>query len=421
MKLSAGETDAAKPWAPPFISRVRLRNYKSIAECDVRLGPLTILVGPNGSGKSNFLDALAFIARALETTPNEAISERGGIAEIVCRVPTSSGEFGIAIDVTLPWGARQETTAFASYDFTIRQAADRGPSSFEIVREFCRLRRDGQVWQFGADRGVVRDMTRGPELAKVPPDRLYLTFAGTQIFFEPLFRRLQEMHLYNFSPETLRDSWQRAPQGVLGHRGEYLADIIGVLEEEGSGTKERVDAYLRAIVPGVASIDRWFGSLGEGRSFMTLMLRALTGVGGREVVFAPHGISDGTIRAAAVLASLFQPGTRDGRINLVGIEEPESALHPAAAGVLFDALSEASEHVQVIATSQSADLLDREDLDVSVVRPVTMRDGLTIIGEVDEASRDIAQKQLYTLGELMRGNQLVPEIPRADDVAAEET
>jgi AAA15 family ATPase/GTPase len=48
--------------APPFISRVRLKNYTSIAECDVRLGPLTILIGPNRTGKSNFLDALAFLA-----------------------------------------------------------------------------------------------------------------------------------------------------------------------------------------------------------------------------------------------------------------------------------------------------------------------------------------------------------------------
>ncbi|HEX3964390.1 MAG TPA: AAA family ATPase [Trebonia sp.] len=42
------------PSAVPFISRVRIKNYKSIASCDVRLGPLTILVGPNGSGKATF-------------------------------------------------------------------------------------------------------------------------------------------------------------------------------------------------------------------------------------------------------------------------------------------------------------------------------------------------------------------------------
>jgi len=37
-----------------FLTRVVLENYKSIAHCDVRLGPLNYLVGPNGAGKSNF-------------------------------------------------------------------------------------------------------------------------------------------------------------------------------------------------------------------------------------------------------------------------------------------------------------------------------------------------------------------------------
>ena len=46
---------------PPFVRRVVLRDYKSIRQCDVMLGPLTLLVGLNGSGKSNFLDALRFV------------------------------------------------------------------------------------------------------------------------------------------------------------------------------------------------------------------------------------------------------------------------------------------------------------------------------------------------------------------------
>ncbi|MBI3797973.1 MAG: hypothetical protein HY268_13535 [Deltaproteobacteria bacterium] len=41
-----------------FLTRVVLRNYKSIAACDVRLHLLVFLVGPNGAGESNFLDAL---------------------------------------------------------------------------------------------------------------------------------------------------------------------------------------------------------------------------------------------------------------------------------------------------------------------------------------------------------------------------
>ena len=47
----------------PFLKRVRIRNYKSLVNCDVELGALTVLVGRNGSGKSNFLDALRFRGR----------------------------------------------------------------------------------------------------------------------------------------------------------------------------------------------------------------------------------------------------------------------------------------------------------------------------------------------------------------------
>ncbi|MBI2914126.1 MAG: AAA family ATPase, partial [Chloroflexi bacterium] len=50
------------------ISRVSLRNYKSIARCSVNLRSLVFFVGANGSGKSNFLDALRFVAESLNTS-----------------------------------------------------------------------------------------------------------------------------------------------------------------------------------------------------------------------------------------------------------------------------------------------------------------------------------------------------------------
>ena len=37
-----------------LMTRIVLRNYKSIAACDVSPAQLCFLVGPNGSGKSNF-------------------------------------------------------------------------------------------------------------------------------------------------------------------------------------------------------------------------------------------------------------------------------------------------------------------------------------------------------------------------------
>jgi hypothetical protein len=41
--------------ATVFLTRVVLRNYKSIATSNVALGPLTYLVGANGSGKINLV------------------------------------------------------------------------------------------------------------------------------------------------------------------------------------------------------------------------------------------------------------------------------------------------------------------------------------------------------------------------------
>jgi hypothetical protein len=41
-----------------------------------------------------------------------------------------------------------------------------------------------------------------------------------------------------------------------------------------------------------------------------------------------------------------------------------------------------------------------------------MQDGLTVIGEVEDASQEIVKEKLYTLGELMRGNRLSPQVSR---------
>jgi len=44
-----------------MITRLQVRNFKSLRDIDLELGPLNVLVGPNMSGKSNILDALRFL------------------------------------------------------------------------------------------------------------------------------------------------------------------------------------------------------------------------------------------------------------------------------------------------------------------------------------------------------------------------
>ncbi len=38
------------------LSRIVLKGFKSIRECDLELSELNLLIGPNGAGKSNFIE-----------------------------------------------------------------------------------------------------------------------------------------------------------------------------------------------------------------------------------------------------------------------------------------------------------------------------------------------------------------------------
>src|SRR6266566_1932625 len=89
------------PSPAPLVSRVVLQNYRSIAQCGVGLGALTVLIGPNGSGKSNFLDGLRFVADALRTSLDHALRDRGGINEVRRRSSGHPNHFGVRLDLQL--------------------------------------------------------------------------------------------------------------------------------------------------------------------------------------------------------------------------------------------------------------------------------------------------------------------------------
>ena len=94
---------------------------------------------------------------------------------------------------------------------------------------------------------------------------------------------------------------------------------------------------------------------------------------------------------------------------MIGIEEPETALHPRAAGLLLDSLREASRSTQVLVTSHSPDLLDDKDLDPDSLLAVVAEAGATRIGPINEVGRKALRDQLYTAGELLRLDQVAPE------------
>ena len=385
-----------------FLRRVKLRNFRSIAACDVALEPLTFLVGPNGSGKSNFIDALRLTADALRSSLDHALRDRGGIQEVRRRSSGHPTNFAVRLDFAMPQtNGRQGASGF--YSFEIGAQTQGG---FIVKSEECSL---------GEARFVVKEgrLVVQPSSVAPPPsdDRLYLVVAAGLPEFRPVFDALATMGFYSINPDAVR-ALQLPDQGELLKRdGSNMASVLERLQKTQAGeVKKRIEEYLGRVVDGVTGVN-------AKRVGHMETLEFLQSVEGAKDPwrFPAINMSDGTLRALGILVALFQAaGGR--RVPLVGIEEPEIALHPAAAGLLRDCLREGSRNTQVLVTSHSPDLLDDSAIPDTSILAVVAAQGTTQIGTLDEAARSSLRERLYTAGELLRSDQLRPDtsaIPKA--------
>ena len=386
-----------------LLTRVVLRNYKSIAACDVAPEQLSFLVGPNGSGKSNFLDALRFIADSLQFSLDHALRDRGGIHEVRRRSGGHPTHFGIRVEFSL-------ADSFGHYAFRVGARAGGG---YEVQEEECHVVQRGRpLFQGGGrndhsyrvERGCVTESTISPPPAAAA-DRLYLVNVSGVGAFRPVYDALSGTGFYNLNPEAIRDLQQTDPGELLKRDGSNSASVLSNLGSRSSDFKKRIEAYLGKVVPGVAGVDR--RTVGPRE---TLEFRQMVRGAQHPWRFFASNMSDGTLRAFGVLLALFQAaGNSESHRRLVGIEEPEVALHPAAAGVLIDSLRDAAEHAQILVTSHSPDLLDNEEITADSIFAVVARHGESHIGPLDETGRAVLRDHLYTAGELLRMGQLAPD------------
>jgi predicted ATPase len=382
---------------PVFLKRVVLNNYKSIKECSVKLGPLTFLLGQNGAGKSNFLDALRLVTESLTTSLEQALRERGGINEVRRRSAGHPTHFGIRLEWQLPDGTN------GVYAFRVGSQKKGG---FEIQQEECGVFEYGRLGEsfYKVGDGQLRESSFGVG----PPassDRLYLVAAAGLPPFRPLYDALSHMGFYNLNPDEIKELQQPDAGEVLKRDGSNLASVLNAMAKDDEESYDRIVAFLSKVVPGIQDV----AVKHVGRK-ETLEFRQVVGGTLAPWRFMAENMSDGTLRALGILTALFQSsnGVRK-KVPFVGIEEPEVAVHPGAAGVLRDGLRTASRITQIAVTSHSPDLLDDKDIGDESILAVVNKNGETKIAPPDQAGRSAIRDRLYTVGELLRLNQLEPD------------
>lgn len=393
--------DPDPPRTTPLLTRLRIRNYKSIALADVQLGSFTILVGRNGSGKSNFLDVLHLIGDGLQESLSLAVTKRGGINEIRRRGMGEQDGISLHLEIAFPDRHR------AIYVLDIA----RDPWSGALIHRE-RLEVLSESGSTLAHYEVRNGEVIGSSSGNMPPassDRLYLVKASGWPEFRPAHDFLATMGFYNVDPHVIKKPQGPDGGGLLRGDGSNLANIVARLRKENPEVMRRVESYLEAIVPGIVEVE----SVALPPYEMLQFTQAL-GPRSTPSTFYAGGMSDGTLRVLATLVAIAQFATTRNPVSLVGIEEPEAALHPAAAGALVDALREAALETQILITSHSPDLLDQVDLETDHLLSVSSEKGVTQIAPINKASLSVIQDHLYTPGELLRIDQLDPDL---DDIA----
>jgi predicted ATPase len=385
---------------PARISKVLIRNYKSIGEAAVDLPAFCALIGPNAAGKSNFLDSLAFVRDSLADSVEAAFRNRGGINAV--RRKSAGHPTHIALRFIVDLGEGNAA------DYAFELAAKAG-ERFTVARERCVVHRfmDESV-SFSVREGTFVHPIPGIR-PRVASDRLALFAAAGVEEFAPLYEFLTGIQLYSIFPHDIRELQDPDAGLFLKRDGSNAAAVLRRMAEEDPEAVERLRTLLARIAPGIEEITYRAVGKKETIDFRQRVAEKAT----RR--FDADNMSDGTLRVLGLLLAILQPR----RPSVVAVEEPELTVHPAVMELLIEVLLDASRRQQVVVSTHSPELLEYEDLRDDQIRVVTVENNTTKISPLSSVSRDAIRTHLYSAGELLRINELNPDLQRERELAAE--
>ena len=373
-----------------MITRVQIKNFRNLADIDVELGPLTVLVGRNGTGKSTFLDALRFVRDALRLGLETAISQRGGIGAIRRWSPQDrSSDIEISLEI-------EETDGSARYSFLLGASQE----------EEQRVKHESLQVTSGSLDSIVQFDTKEGKWVTPPSDFSLTQDTASKILiaadtlmlptlsqFLPsltfIYRKITASSFYSVFPNTLRLPQKLTSETTLLEDGQNLAAILRNIRKQGLFHSELL-AALGRVVEGVHDM-----RVVEAGGYLVTELKH-EAQDYHSPWFPLAQESDGTLRALALLAALYQ-GTPH---SLIAIEEPELSIHPGALAMLSDVIEEAATRSQIIITTQSPDLISHFNADQ--LRVVERVGNDTQIGPIDEGQRETINDQLFSAGDLLR-------------------
>lgn len=378
-----------------MIKRVWAKNYRSLANIEVDLEPITVLVGQNGSGKSNFVDVFRFVYDACRMGMDAAIVERHGMSAL--RRWSAKGR---PYDVEI--GLMVEDPAWLAHYSFILGSERRG--EYRVKREICQITsRTNHATSIYETSGGA--MVRPPDgINPVINDRsLLLPLIATAEPYDVLYEYLTSFAFYNIFPNTLTEPQKPANPYPLDEHGSNLASTLREMQRARDPLLAQLRDSLQTALPDVMDFQ-----VSQVGGYLVTRLRHLMSTDDR-ASFELSQESDGTLRMLGILVALHQGAPR----TLLTLEEPELTIHPGALRLLWDEIEAAASRSQIVITTHSPDLLDLCTADK--LRVVEKVNGATLIDPIEEQQKLAIQERLFAPGELLRAHGL----RRAEQLALE--
>lgn len=347
------------------LSRIVLRGFKSIAQCDLELFKLNILIGANGAGKSNFIGFFRMVQQLLDQNLQVFVSRQGG--------PDALLHFG-----------RKTTEQF---QFQLYFGNNGYLATLEATRDNrLMFAKESFWWKVSGER----------EIGKGHFETQALSSTGTKIdsYVVPIMKQWRVYHFH----DTSDSAYVKQPHGIndnayLRTDARNLAAFLYLLREQYRASYQKIVKTIRLVAP-------FFGDFSLRPSPQNKEIIELEWFEqGQDIPFKAHMLSDGTLRFMCLATVFLQPEELQPETILV--DEPELGLHPYAITVLASLIRTASK--QVIISTQSVELLNEFNaLDVIVV---DRKLGLSQLRRLQPQELE-SWLEDYSLGELWKKNVL---------------
>lgn len=391
-----------------MLTKVRVKNFKSLRDVTLELGQRNVLVGANMAGKSNLIDLLMFIHDMAFPTQSgtwaltNAVFSRGGFDEILWK----GGDAQVILIGLSGRDVTDEVEWFWDYEITIRGGLPGGnfrvtseelharnsktDTTYPLIRteEFNRYFRDTD----GRDLALTNDQSRSVLEFEIPGwlGNLLRTTIGSWRFYELV-------------PSFMRAPNPTAASLFLDRYGQNLSQWLLYLQSRYGESFARVQTVLKDTLPEVK------GLFTSPTQQSTVLLGSHEKHLSRPIMLSQ--MSAGELAFIAYLSLIFSPPELTG--TLYCVEDVESYLHPRLIETLLEVLRQSQEEwerthqaAQIVMTTHSPLVVDRTDLGEIIF--VEKREGATVCSRpANKASlRKLLQDGEVGLGDLVYSGAL---------------